>query len=116
MSACKDDDLSTEIGNLNNYESFDEQAFNLFDEELSFGIEDCEMGLDNSILMIGIDYQPPTPALLKLDSNFEVDFSKEITLVVLSFMSAHVNWRWDGIRRWVYSNQSFFGCGAICYF
>jgi len=78
LSACKDDDLSTEIGNLNNYESFDEEAFNFFDEELSFGIEDCEMGLDNSILMIGIDYQPPTPALLKLDSNFEVDFSKEI--------------------------------------
>ena len=80
ICACKDDDLATDLDNLENFESFQEEAFSFSSDEINFNVVDCEMEDDNSIFMVGSSTQfGITSTILKVDSNFNIDFAKDIS-------------------------------------
>jgi hypothetical protein len=80
LSGCKDDDQATDTSTLNNFDSFQEEAFDLMPGG-DFSLEDCEFDSQNSILMVGGGGQFLfEPRLIKLNSDFNVEISNDISL------------------------------------
>ena len=80
LCGCKDDDATTDVGNLENYEAYHEETFNFSSDDIGFNMVDCELADDNSIFMAGSSAQFGLASkILKVDSNFDIDFSKNIS-------------------------------------
>ncbi len=78
LLGCNGDDNGTDISSLENYEAFGEEGLEYHDDGV-FSLVDCHLDNDNSLLIIGNNDIAPNPAVLKIDSNCDVDFLNEIT-------------------------------------